>query len=219
VPSSAPTAKKRTLEAFGADVVEIDGPRGRASEAAQSDRDGTYLSHAWNPFFLEGTKTLAFQWWEQHRHQLPRRVFVPAGQGSLLLGLSSGFGELCAAFPDLRPPDLIAVQHRTAAPLWKATGAEGVAPAAEPGDEPSIADGIAIDAPVRRAALAEAITSSGGGVAVVGNDEVRSAQAQLCAHGIWAEPTGAVAYAGYLQRGGAPGDLVVVTGHGLKAAG
>ena len=58
-----------------------------------------------------------------------------------------------------------------------------------------------------------------GRVVVVGNDEIREAQAALCAQGIWAEPTGAVAYAGFRQLGGTTDDLAVVTGHGIKAAG
>ncbi len=217
VPRSAPGGKKAALSAFGAEVVEVDGPRSRTTDAAQADSGGAYVSHAWNPFFLEGTKTLAFQWWERYRDELPRRVFVTAGQGSLVLGLWNGFAELRATFPDMRPPELIAVQHRTAAPLWAATGLSGPPPAVEEGDEPSIADGIAIEDPVRGAALAAAVTRSGGRVVVVGNEEVRVAQRELCSHGIWAEPTGAAAYAAHAQLGGAEGDLVVVTGHGLKA--
>ncbi len=219
VPASAPEAKKAALAAFGAEIVEVEGPRPRATEAAQADGGGTYVSHAWNPFFLEGTKTLAFQCWERFGTKLPPRVFVPAGQGSLVLGLWNGFAELKAAFDDLAVPQIVAVQHRTAAPLWEKTGMPGDAPKVEADDEPSVADGIAINEPVRRDAIAAAIGASGGRVVVVGNREIRTAQSTLCARGVWAEPTGAVAYAGWRQIGGTAEDLVVVTGHGLKAAG
>jgi threonine synthase len=218
LPASAPAGKKAALAAFGAEVVEVEGPRPRATEAAQADSEGTYVSHAWNPFFIEGTKTLAFQWWERYPHRIPRRVFVPAGQGSLILGLRYGFGELQAAYPDLRLPRLFAVQHRTAAPLWSAVEMPGAPPAVAAEDEPSLADGIAIADPVRRDALVTAIKDSRGGVVVVGNREVREAQTLLCGHGVWAEPTGATAYAGYRQLGGTTEDVVVVTGHGIKAA-
>ncbi len=218
VPASAPAGKVAALHAFGAEVVEIDGPRPSATEAALADNDGTYCSHAWNPMFLEGTKTLAFQWWQEHGGELPERIYVPAGQGSLVLGLFYGFAEIRSALPDFQVPAIIAVQHRTAAPLWDATGMEGRPTAPDAGDRPSIADGIAIAVPVRRRALAAAVVSTGGRVIVVGNEEILAAQRRLAAIGVWAEPTGAVAMAGHLQAGDGGEALVVVTGHGLKAA-
>jgi threonine synthase len=167
--------------------------------------------------FLEGTKTLALQWWQEHGGVLPRRVYVPAGQGSLVLGLHLGFDEIRRGVPEFRAPEIVAVQHRTAAPLWTAVGQDGAPPAAESQDQPSLADGIAIDTPVRQEELGRAIRASGGRVAVVGNEEIRAAQARLAAMGVWAEPTGAVAMAGCRQAGDDDA-LVVVTGHGLKAA-
>ena len=218
VPSSAPAGKVAALRAFGADVVEVDGPRHRATEAAIDDRDGTYCSHAWNPVFLEGTKTLAFQWWEEHGDALPPRVYVPAGQGSLVLGLYNGFTELAAAFADFRVPEIIAVQHATASPLWEATGSPGHAPLPEESDTPSLADGIAINEPVRRQAIADAITDSGGRVVVVGNEQIVAARERLAGNGLWVEPTGAVALAGHTLSNDDNDALVVITGHGLKAA-
>lgn len=218
VPASAPPAKVAALQAFGAEVITVDGPRANATEAALSDSKGTYCSHAWNPMFLEGTKTLALQWWQEHGGALPRRVYVPAGQGSLVLGLHHGFDEIRRGIPEFRAPAIVTVQHRSAPSLWAAMGQDDAPPAVEPQDEPSIADGIAIDAPVRRDDLVRAIRDSGGRVLVVGNEEIRAAQRRLAAMGVWAEPTGAVAMAGWLQAGGDNDALVVVTGHGLKAA-
>jgi len=218
VPSSAPAGKVAALRAFGAEVVKIDGPRPRATEAAIEDRDGTYCSHAWNPMFLEGTKTLAFQWWEEHGNTLPRRVYVPAGQGSLVLGLHYGFTELAAAFADFRVPEIVAVQHATASPLWEATGAAGQPKLPRDADIPSLADGIAINEPVRRRAIAAAISESGGRVVVVGNEQIVAARERLAGNGLWVEPTGAVSLAGHAAAGDDNDALVVLTGHGLKAA-
>jgi len=217
VPSSAPNAKKAALHAFGAEVVEVDGPRRNATDAALADTDGTYCSHAWNPMFLEGTKTMALQWWQEHGGVLPRRVYVPAGQGSVALGLYLGFTEIRAGVPEFRVPEIIAVQHRTAAPLWSAAGTPGAPPEPEPADLPSLADGIAIDEPVRQESLVRAIKETGGRVVVVGNEEIRAAHQRLAGMGVWAEPTGAVAMAGHTQAADGPDALVVVTGHGLKA--
>ena len=221
VPSSAPAGKTAALRAFGAQVVEVDGPRGNATEAALADPDGTYCSHAWNPMFLEGTKTMALQWWQEHGGVLPRRVYVPVGQGSIALGLYHGFTEIRAGVPEFRVPEIIAVQHRTAAPLWEATGAPSAAGepdhAPDATDIPSLADGIAIDKPVRQEALVRAIKDTGGRVVVVGNEEILDALKRLAGVGVWAEPTGAVAMAGHTQAGDGSDALVVVTGHGLKA--
>jgi len=229
VPAHAPTAKKAILRALGAEVVEVDGARARATEAALADTDGTYAGHAWNPMFIEGVKTLAFQWWEERDAQLPARVYVPCGQGSVVLGLHQGFAELRAAFPDLPTPAIIAVQHRTVAPLVDAVAARrgNLPPAAcresDDGDVPSLADGIMIVDPVRRDALADAIVESGGHVATVGNSELVAAQQRLAANGLWVEPTAAVGLAGYeadFGNAANPADadsVVVLTGHGLKA--
>jgi threonine synthase len=218
VPASAARAKVAGLHAFGAEVVEVAGPRAAASAAAQADTGGTYCSHAWNPMFLEGVKTLALQWWQEHGGVLPQRVYVPAGQGSLVLGLHLGFQEIRAGVPEFRGPQIIAVQHRSAAPLWAASGQAGTAPAPDDDDLPSLADGIAIPEPVRAAAIGAALRATGGRVVVVGNREIRAAQRRLASLGVWAEPTGAVAMAGVLQAGDNESALVAVTGHGLKHA-
>ena len=160
---------------------------------------------------------MAFQWWQEHKGQLPKRIYVPAGQGSIVLGLFYGFLEINAAIPDFTVPAIMPVQHRTASPLWEATHTNGPAIEPSPGDVPSIADGIAIDQPVRRKALLTAVTKTRGRVIVVGNEEIRNAQRRLATMGVWAEPTGAVAMAGHMQVGDGEDALVVVTGHGLKA--
>ena len=48
--------------------------------------------------------------------------------------------ESGAAVPDFVMPQIIAVQHRTAAPLWAAIGHDGAAAEVEVGDIPSLAD-------------------------------------------------------------------------------
>ena len=217
VPSSAPAGKRAVLEALGAEVVSVGGARPRATEAAQSDTEGTYCSHAWNPFFIEGIKTLAFQWWEEHEGRLPASVYVPAGQGSLVLGLCRGFGELAAAFADFETPRLIAVQHRTVAPLREAL-APDEQPEVGPGDLPSIADGIAIPDPVRQDKVLAAINATGGAVLTVGNAEIHEARRRLAAEGLWVEPTAAVGLAAHAAAGDGPDALVVLTGHGAKGA-
>ena len=127
-----------------------------------------------------------------------------------------GFREINAAIPDFTVPAIMPVQHRTAASLWEPINIDGPAVEPRPDDVPSIADGIAIDQPVRKEALITAVTQTGGRVIAVGNEEIRNAQRKLITMGVWAEPTGAVAMAGHMQVGDDDDALVVVSGHGLK---
>ena len=232
VPASAPAGKLRQLAAFGAEVVPVPGPRPRATEAAHRDDTGTYCSHAWNPLFVEGTKTLAFEWWERLDGRFPERVYVPAGQGSLALGLSRGFRQLSEGLPGLRTPAIVAVQHHSVAPLAEAwrnqiAGSEGRKTPAHEGtgrQQPTetavtpLSDGIVIPDPVRGAEVLRAVRASGGEILTVDDDDIRAALQQLSAAGIWVEPTGAVALAGHRISDGSPDDAVVTTGHGLKTA-
>ena len=241
VPASAPAGKLRQLAAFGAEVVPVPGARPRATEAAQSDTKGTYCSHAWNPLFIEGVKTMAFEWWERLDGRFPERVYVPAGQGSLVLGLSRGFRQLSEGLPGLRTPAIVAVQHRSVAPLaaaWQesATGSDSKReePIEEAGrllsdeppqsnespmsNKPPLSDGIVIPDPVRGTEVLQAVRDSGGEILTVDDDAIRAALQQLSAAGIWVEPTGAVALAGHQTSGGGKEDAVVTTGHGLKTA-
>lgn len=211
VPATAPAPKLRLLRSFGAEVVEVPGPRARAADAAQADSEGTYCSHAWNPVFIEGIKTLAFELWERSRGELPGQVWVPAGQGSLVLGLDAGFGELASGVPGFVRPAIIAVQHRAIAPLAGDDLDDDGEPSASP-----LADGIAVPSPVRRQAVLRALRGSGGCVVTVDDEDVRRAVRRLGSAGIWVEPTGAVSLAGHVVGNGDSDALVVLTGHGLK---
>ena len=53
-----------------------------------------YASHNWHPFFLHGTKTLAYELWEDLGFRAPDNVITPCGAGSNVLGCEIGFSEL-----------------------------------------------------------------------------------------------------------------------------
>jgi len=65
-PQSASKGKVEQIKKYGAELRLIPGPR-EASEAAVLEQAKTrfYASHCWNPFFIHGVKTLAFEIWEQ----------------------------------------------------------------------------------------------------------------------------------------------------------
>ena len=95
VPSDTPAGKVAQMAAAGAEVVQIEGTRQDVAEAALQEAERIfYASHNWQPFFIEGTKTLAYELWEQLGFRAPDNILVPTGYGSNILGLERGFDEL-----------------------------------------------------------------------------------------------------------------------------
>ena len=95
VPETASYPKIAQIAAGGADVVTIKGSRQDVAEAAlRQSAEIFYASHNWQPFFLEGTKTLAYELWEQSGFQAPDNLVVPLGYGSNVLGADRAFAEL-----------------------------------------------------------------------------------------------------------------------------
>jgi threonine synthase len=219
VPASAPAGKLMQMRAFGATVHPVPGTRQDTTDAALAAASSRfYASHAWQPFFVEGTKTLAFELWEQMGFAPPDHIVMPAGQGGNVLGLATGFAELVTARQIARPPKLHAVQAVGCSPLVAMF--EGRQP---PALSPTIADGIATPQPVRAEAILAAVRDSGGQILAVSEVEIRSALRDLLAAGWYVEPTTAAAAAGLsrLQADGRvkPGEtaVMILTGHGLKA--
>ena len=230
VPASGSHAKLVQIAASGAEVRAIPGTRQSVTEAAlAATGESFYASHNWHPYFIEGTKTLAFELWEQLGFRIPDNILVPTGYGSNILGLDRGFdelerrGEIGRAGEIGGRPRLFAVQASNCAALaaaW-AADADGVVPFQA---KPTIADGIATIRPVRAAEVLRALRRSKGGVAAVAEDEIAPALAALGRLGLFVEPTAATAGAALtqlLQDGTIAPDettVVVLTGHGLKAA-
>ena len=95
VPASAPRGKVVQIAAAGAEVRAIPGTREAVTEAALAAiGESFYASHNWHPYFIEGTKTLAYELWEQLGFAVPDNILVPTGYGSNILGLDRGFDEL-----------------------------------------------------------------------------------------------------------------------------
>jgi threonine synthase len=224
VPAAAPRAKLVQIAATGAELCAVAGTRQAVTEAAlAASGDSFYASHNWQPFFIEGTKTLAFELWEQLGFRAPDNIVVPTGYGSNILGLDRGFEELERRGEIAVRPRLFAVQAANCAALaaaW-AAGADRFVPFAA---APTVADGIATPRPVRVAEVLRALRVSRGGVAAVAEEAIAPALAALGRLGLFVEPTAATAAAALtdLLRDGTIAahetTVVVLTGHGLKAA-
>ncbi|WP_053351515.1 threonine synthase [Leucobacter musarum] len=238
-PASTSPAKLVQARAYGARIELVAGPREAsqsAAIAAAEHGDGWYASHNWQPFFLEGTKTLAYEMWEDLGFRAPDAVVMPVGAGSSLLGCAFGFRELLHAGAIDRLPRLYAAQPQHCSPVdaaFHVKPAPGAAAARAAAFQaatarpvmPTIAEGTAIARPLRLMPMLEALRESGGGTVAVPEAGIRAAHAGLAARGLYAEPTSATAAAALevlLDRGAIHPDettVVLLTGSGLKAAG
>jgi threonine synthase len=224
VPETASYPKIVQIAACGADVVTIRGSRQDVADAALAmSREIFYASHNWQPFFAEGTKTLAYELWEQLGFRAPDNVVVPVGYGANVLGCDRGFSELLRRGEIGRMPRLFGVQAANCAPYFAAfrTGVEHFVPSPV---TPTIAEGIASSKPTRMREVLAPVRASGGEIVAVTEDEIVRALAALAKKGLYVEPTSAAAAAGLSQliaRGAinkGENTVLVLTGSGLKAS-
>jgi threonine synthase len=219
VPENTSPGKLAQILFYGATLERVPGSRedtARAALAAAETR--YYASHSWNPFFFHGTKTFAYEVWEQLGFRAPDTLLLPAGNGTLLIGSFLGFSELREAGKIDRIPRHVAVQSANCAPLLRmfAEGLDRV-PAVE--SRETIAEGVAIAAPVRGKEIVDIVRRTGGDVVAVDDAAVESALLLLGRKGLYVEPTSALPVAAYVRYPSARGGVVVapLTGHGLKA--
>jgi threonine synthase len=222
VPAHASAAKLAQIAMYGATVVPVEGPRENSALAAQeAARDAYYASHNYNPLFLEGTKTFAYEIWEHLGGSVPDNVVLPVGNGSLLVGAYRGFRDLRTAGLVDRLPRLFAAQAEACAPLYDAyrRGLDEPQPATP---RQTIAEGICIAQPSRGRQVISAIRNTGGAVVAVDDTEIRSGRAVLARAGLYVEPTSATVAAALvkLNKMIAAEQITVValTGSGLKTA-
>jgi threonine synthase len=220
VPAEASPDKLAQARAYGASVRAISGAREDAARAAQeAAARAFYASHVWHPAFFAGTRTFAYEVWEQLGGEAPDAIVLPAGHGTLLLGCWWGFADLLRWGYLTRAPRLIAVQAGRCGPLahlW--AGREPPAP------ERTVAEGIAIANPVRLGQMLRAVQETRGAVVSVPEETIIGAWRRAASAGLFVEPTAAAALAGVsaaLREGFCrAGERIVVplTGSGLKAA-
>jgi threonine synthase len=222
VPANNSPSKLAQISAYGANLVAIEGSRQAVADATQARADTAfYASHVWHPLYPAGVATLGFEIWEQLGYRLPSAVVVPAGQGSLVLGLARAFEALSKGRSTDSAPAILAAQTQAFRPLVESfEGATTTQPVSTT-DLGTIAEGIACVKPLREAAVLAALRAGGGGAIAVSESEIEHAVLTLARSGFYVEPTAAVAAAGLkrakLDRGVRP-IVIVLTGSGLKAS-
>lgn len=223
-PSSTSPSKITQMRSYGANVELVDGPREASQDAAISHSDKTfYASHNWQAFFLQGTKTLAYEIWEDLGFSAPDSIIVPVGAGSSLLGCWLGFTELFHAGMISHIPRLFAAQPLNCSPVDASfTAHSGHVPNRKV--LPTIAEGTAIKKPLRMVQILAALRDSGGSSVAVPEQDIAVALERLVSAGLFVEPTSATAAAALdilLKRGHiakSETTVVLLTGSGLKAA-
>ena len=173
----------------------VDGPREASQDAAiRASGKLYYASHNWQPFFLQGTKSIAYEMWEDFGFEAPDNVVIPAGAGSNVLGCAIGFAELLAAGQIRRLPRLFVAQPLHCSPV-DASFQAGADTLVERPVLPTVAEGTAIRQPLRLREMLQAVRASGGQTVAVPEDAIVAAVRKLAAMGLYAEPTSATAAA------------------------
>lgn len=224
VPETASYPKIAQIAACGADVVTVPGTRQDVADAAlRMSHEIFYASHNWQPFFVEGTKTLAYELWEDLGFRAPDNVVTPLGYGSNVLGLERGFDELLRNGEIKKRPRIFGVQAANCAPCHAAWLSGGESPVTVT-VTPTVAEGIASSQPTRLREVLRAVRGSEGAIAAVSETEIVDALRGLAGMGLYVEPTCAAAAAGLTQlldSGAIRRDeqtVVVLTGSGLKSS-
>ncbi len=212
------SAKVFQMAAYGAKIHKVHGSRENVAEAVLDEMGKRYYaSHVYNPYFLHGTKTFAYEVVEQLGWQAPDVVIVPVGNGTLLLGTYIGFVDLFKAEVVDKIPKIIAVQASNCAPL--ATAFSKMLDVKIDAKR-TIAEGIAIAKPMRAKQILNAVKKTNGHFVTVKENEIIQSSTWLAKKGYHAEPTAAATIAGvkkYIDETNA-NELIVstITGHGLK---
>jgi threonine synthase len=223
-PASTSPAKIAQVRAYGAEIQLVEGPREESeTEAIRQSNETFYASHNWQPFFLEGTKSLAYELWEDLGFRAPDNVVIPVGAGSSLLGCAFGFRELMKAGQIAKLPRLFVTQPLNCSPI-DASFKAGVDTPVPREVRKTIAEGTAIKHPMRLREIIGALRESGGGTVALTEDEIVAALRRLARQGLFAEPTSASAAAALDKLSDAGSiksnetTIVLLTGNGLKAA-
>jgi threonine synthase len=222
-PASTSPAKLVQMRAHGASLELVPGTRQDTADAAIRRAETIfYASHNWHPFFLHGTKTLAYELWEDLGFRAPDNVITPCGAGSNVLGCEIGFSELQRAGEIAAIPRIFAVQPANCAPIAAAflAGADTPVPTQI---APTIAEGTAIAQPIRLHEVLGVLRETRGGAVTLTEAEITRATFDLARLGLYVEPTAAqpvAALAKLLAAGAITPEqttVLVLTGSGLKA--
>ncbi len=217
IPDIVGREKITQIKAYGAETVTVKGDYSIAMRQAEEyvlSHGDSFLTGDY-PWRSEGTKTVGFEIADQLYWHVPEYVVVPIGNGTLIWSIYEAFRELALVGITDIIPKMIGVQVENCAPVVYAleNNLNEITPIKDPN---TIATAIACGDPIDGLAALKAIRDSGGFALRVSDGEALSARNMLAKNGIFVEPSGAVAYAGFLKKELAGTVVCIATGHGLK---
>lgn len=222
VPQKAPAAKLTQIVMYGATIVPVKGTYDDAFDLSilATREFGWYNRNtAFNPFTIEGKKTVSFELFEQMNFEIPDRVFVPVGDGVIMSGVYKGFEDLLNLGWIEKMPTIVVVQSEGSQNL--VSNLKSTSFTIKASD--TIADSISVDIPRNFYMAKQFMEMYKGEPVIVSDEEIIAASAMLSRNtGIFAEPAAATAFAGmlkYNEQGKlAKGtkNVVLLTGSGLK---
>ncbi|MGM0409554.1 MAG: pyridoxal-phosphate dependent enzyme [Bacillota bacterium] len=194
LPENTSRGKIKQIKAYGANIKKISGSRDQTAKSIKKDilrNNYYYASHVYNPLFIAGISSLAFEIYD--KISIPDKIFVPVGNGTMLLGLYYAFKEL-GEFPQF-----IVAQNESCSPIYNSFYEKKKVNNRVNYSEESIAEGIAIKNPARKEEIIKAIKDSDGKVITVNQDEIRKSFDLINNLGLYIEKTSAVAPAAFIK--------------------
>ncbi len=219
-------AKGKILQsiAYGAVIVWVEGSFDDAISLAMKlseEKQSYYPMNSFNPWRLEGQKTLYYEVFEDLGKAPDAMVYPVGNAGNISAGWKAAQELLMLGVAD-EAPRFLGVQAKGASPIADAVSRGLDKPVFVDRPE-TAASAIRIGKPVNWQKALKAIRESNGTAVMVSDEEIIQAQRTLARReGIIVEPASAASYAGYLRmleeglidRGDTV--VLVLTGHGLK---
>lgn len=222
IPKRAPKAKIAQLLIYGAKTIILDANYDQCFEISIKIAEKYNLYNrncAYNPYCVEGKKTVVYEIWEQLEYDIPDRIYVSIGDGCITSGIYKGFYDLYQLGLIDKIPKIIGVQAEKCNPIEVALKTGCFIPQLPN----TIADSIAVGVPRNRLKALRALKCTNGDCISVSDDDIKKALLELPRiSGVFAEPAGVTSYAGFLKdllAGRISSNekiVVLITGNGLK---
>src|ERR671922_814563 len=227
-PSDIEHVKIAQALSYGAEFVAVDGTYDDANRVASiiGDSKGIGIVNInMRPYYVEGSKTLAFEVAEQLNWQVPDNLIIPVGSGAMLNAICKGFEELhmLGLIGSVAELKIIAAQPHGCAPVVDAfkRKSDDVIPVERP---ETIAKSLAIGDPGDGLYVLKRLKQYNGFAEEATDEEIIDGILILAkTEGIFTEPAGGVSIAvlrKLIEDDEIDNDETVVcyvTGNGLKA--
>src|SRR5919198_2365841 len=227
-PSDIEHVKIAQALSYGAEFVAVEGTYDDTNRIASmiGDKKGIGVVNInMRPYYVEGSKTLAYEVAEQMNWQVPDSLIIPVGSGAMLNAICKGFEELHVLGLIGSPKNIkiVAAQPRGCAPIVDAfkRSSDEVIPVERP---ETIAKSLAIGDPGDGIYVLKRLSQYSGIAEEATDEEIVDGILMLAKkEGIFTEPAGGVSIAvlkKLIEQGKVDKDEKVVcyiTGNGLKA--